>query len=64
MLPCAVPVQVVTLPCESRPTRFESEPVCTVLGVDYKKRNRPAGVPRPIPIVDTSKEVKLLTELL
>jgi hypothetical protein len=38
--------------------------VCTVLGVDYKKRNRPPGVPRPIPIVDTSKEVKLLTELL
>lgn len=38
--------------------------VCTVLGVDYKRKNRPPGVPRPIPIVDTSKEVKLLTELL
>ena len=34
--------------------------VCTVLGVDYKRKNRPPGVPRPIPIVDTSKEIKLL----
>ena len=38
--------------------------VCTVLGVDYKRKNRPPGVPRPIPIVDTSKEIKLLAELL
>jgi arylsulfatase A-like enzyme len=38
--------------------------VCTILGVDYKRKNRPLGVARPIPIVDTSKEVKLLTELL
>jgi hypothetical protein len=38
--------------------------VCTVLGVDYKRKNRPPGVPRPISLVDTSKEIRLLTELL
>ena len=38
--------------------------VCTILGIDYKRENRPKGVDRPIPIVDTSKEVNLLTELL
>ena len=38
--------------------------VCTVLRIDYKRKNHPPGVGRPIPIVDTSKEVKLLTELL
>jgi Protein of unknown function (DUF1501) len=38
--------------------------VCTILGIDYKRKNYPPGVERPIPIVDTSKEVKVLTELL
>jgi Protein of unknown function (DUF1501) len=38
--------------------------VCTILGIDYTKKNRPAGVDRPIPIVDTSKGVKVLSELL
>ncbi|MEW6161385.1 MAG: DUF1501 domain-containing protein [Verrucomicrobiota bacterium] len=38
--------------------------ICTILGMDYKRKNHPPGVGRPIPIVDTSKEVKLLTELL
>ncbi|HEX8912649.1 MAG TPA: DUF1501 domain-containing protein, partial [Humisphaera sp.] len=38
--------------------------VCTILGVDHTKKNRPAGVDRPIPIVDPSKEVKVVTELL
>ena len=32
--------------------------------IDYKRKNHPPGVGRPIPIVDTSKEVNLLTELL
>ncbi len=38
--------------------------VCTILGIDYKKKNHPAGVDRPIPIVDTSKGVKVISELL
>jgi hypothetical protein len=38
--------------------------ICTVLGIDYKRKNHPPGVDRPIPIVDTSKDVNLLTELL
>ena len=38
--------------------------VCTVLGIDYKQNNHPPGVNRPIPIVDTSKGVKVLSELL
>jgi hypothetical protein len=38
--------------------------VCTILGIDYKQKNHPPGVARPIPIVDTSKEINLLTELL
>lgn len=38
--------------------------VCTILGIDYRKKNHPPGVGRPIPIVDTSKDVKLLTELI
>ncbi len=38
--------------------------VCTILGVDYKRKNRPPGVPRPISLVDTTREIKLLTELL
>jgi uncharacterized protein (DUF1501 family) len=38
--------------------------VCTILGIDYKRKNHPPGVERPIPIVDTSKGVKVMTELL
>jgi hypothetical protein len=38
--------------------------VCTILGIDYKRKNYPPGVDRPIPIVDTSKGVKVLSELL
>ncbi len=38
--------------------------VCTVLGIDYKKKNTPPGVDRPIHIVDTSKEVKVVSEVL
>jgi len=38
--------------------------VCTILGIDYKRKNHPPGVDRPIPIVDTSKGVNVLTELL
>jgi hypothetical protein len=38
--------------------------VCTILGIDYTRKNNPPGVGRPIPIVDTSKGVKTLSELL
>jgi hypothetical protein len=38
--------------------------VCTILGIDYAQNNHPPGTDRPIPIVDTSKEVNLLAELL
>jgi uncharacterized protein (DUF1501 family) len=38
--------------------------ICTILGVDYTQKNHPAGVNRPIPIVDTSKEIKVISELL
>ena len=37
--------------------------VCTILGIDYTRENRAAGVERPIPIVDTTKPVKVLSEL-
>lgn len=38
--------------------------VCTILGIDYQRKNHPPGVERPIPIVDTSKGVNVLKELL
>ena len=38
--------------------------ICMILGVDYKRKNHPAGIDRPISIVDTSKDVKVLTEIL
>jgi len=38
--------------------------VCTILGIDYKQENRSPGVERPIPIVDTSKGVNVISELL
>jgi uncharacterized protein (DUF1501 family) len=37
--------------------------VCTVLGIDYTKKNHPPGVDRPIPIVDTSKGINVVSEL-
>ena len=38
--------------------------VCTILGIDYRRKNHPPGVDRPVPLVDTSKGVKVLSELL
>lgn len=38
--------------------------VCAVLGIDFTKENRAQGVERPIPVVDTSKAVKVIAELL
>jgi hypothetical protein len=38
--------------------------VCTILGIDHAKKNHPPGVNRPIPIVDASKGVKVISELL
>lgn len=38
--------------------------VCTILGIDYTRQNRPPAIQRPIPIVDTSKEIKIVSELL
>jgi Protein of unknown function (DUF1501) len=38
--------------------------VCKILGIDYEKKNHPRGIDRPIPIVDVSKGVKVLSELL
>jgi uncharacterized protein (DUF1501 family) len=38
--------------------------VCTILGIDHTRKNHPRGLDRPIPIVDTSKGVKVISELL
>ncbi len=38
--------------------------VCTILGIDFTRQNRAPGVARPIPIVDTSKPVSVISELL
>jgi uncharacterized protein (DUF1501 family) len=38
--------------------------VCSILGIDYKRQNRAPGVERPIPIVDTTKKVEVISELL
>jgi hypothetical protein len=37
--------------------------VCQTLGIDHTRENQAAGVKRPIPIVDTSREVKVIAEL-
>jgi len=37
--------------------------VCTILGIDHTRQNRAPGVERPIPIVDTAKQVKIVSEL-
>lgn len=38
--------------------------VCTILGIDHTRKNHPPGVERPVPIVDASKGIKILSELL
>jgi uncharacterized protein (DUF1501 family) len=38
--------------------------VCTILGIDYTQKIQPPSVNRPISIVDTSKEVNIVSELL
>lgn len=38
--------------------------VCTLLGIDHTRHNRPPGVDRPIPIVDSAGPVNLISELL
>ena len=38
--------------------------ICTVLRINYQRQNRAPGVERPIPIVDTSKQIELIRELL
>src|SRR5688572_31074916 len=38
--------------------------VCKVLGIDHTRENYASGVRRPIPIVDTSKPVTIISELL
>jgi Protein of unknown function (DUF1501) len=38
--------------------------ICRILGIDYTRQNRAPGVERPIPIVDTSKQVTVVSELL
>jgi hypothetical protein len=38
--------------------------VCTILKIDHTRENRASGVERPIPIVDSSKQVSLITEVL
>jgi hypothetical protein len=38
--------------------------VCTILGIDYTQPNHAPGFDRPIPIVDTSKPISVISELL
>jgi Protein of unknown function (DUF1501) len=38
--------------------------VCSILGIDYTRANSAPGIKRPIPIVDTSKGVSVVSELL
>jgi hypothetical protein len=38
--------------------------LCTILGIDYTRQYHPPGVDRPISIVDTSKPIKVISELL
>jgi hypothetical protein len=37
--------------------------ICKLLQIDYKKQNLAAGVNRPVPIVDNTKEIKIVSEL-
>jgi uncharacterized protein (DUF1501 family) len=38
--------------------------VYKILGIDYTRQNRAPGLDRPISIVDSSKEIKVISELL
>ena len=38
--------------------------VCKILKIDHTRHNRAPGIERPIPIVDTSKPVNVISELL
>lgn len=38
--------------------------ICTLLGIDYTRANHAPGIERPIPIVDTSKPINVITEIL
>lgn len=38
--------------------------ICKVLGIDYTRQNRAPGFERPIPVVDVSQTVKLISELI
>jgi hypothetical protein len=38
--------------------------VCTLLGIDYTRQYHAPGSDRPIGLVDTSKPINVLTELL
>jgi hypothetical protein len=38
--------------------------ICTILGIDYTRENHAPGVERPIPVVDTSKEVAVISEVI
>jgi len=38
--------------------------VCKLLGIDYTRQNHVPGLDRPISVVDTSKQVKLISEVL
>jgi hypothetical protein len=38
--------------------------ICTILGIDYTQPNHAPGFDRPIPIVDTSKPINVISEVL
>ena len=38
--------------------------VCKILGIDHTQKNQPAGLDRPIQIVDGSKGIQLISEVL
>src|SRR5262245_38747957 len=38
--------------------------ICTILKIDYKRQNRATGVERPISIVDTTKPINVISELI
>jgi hypothetical protein len=38
--------------------------VCTILGIDYTRKNHPPGVDRPVSIVDASKGVRVISEIM
>jgi uncharacterized protein (DUF1501 family) len=38
--------------------------ICRILDIDHTKENKPPGVERPVPVVDTSREIQLITDVL